>query len=82
MGQKGHIDLIFRQAKSKNDRDIKSTPLAVIEFGLTGIDLCQKFDQGVKYVDRMREPLESSIVLFDKPFSRQEQDQLPKTTRR
>eukprot|EP00980_Cylindrotheca_fusiformis_P020222 scaffold7312_cov97-Cylindrotheca_fusiformis.AAC.1 len=64
----GRIDIILTQANTQKTKD-KSTPLAVIEFGLSNKNWWQKFDQGIKYVDRMRvQSNQLPCLQFDKPL--------------
>jgi hypothetical protein len=49
--RKGHIDMVFSTAETKDGDG--TTPLAVIEFGLNSDDWWKKLDQNVKYVEYM-----------------------------
>lgn len=65
---KGRIDILFTAAETKKD-NIESTPLMVVEVGLKGLDWWKKFDQGVKYLERMRTGTQPvTCVRFQKPL--------------
>lgn len=66
--QRGHVDILFTTAKEL-DKNAQSTPLMVIEVGLKGLDWWKKFDQGVKYLDRMRRGTQPvKCARFQKPL--------------
>lgn len=63
----GRIDMVFSTADSKNE-ERETTPLTVIEFGLSCKDWWKKLDQGIMYLDRMRRFQKTNCVRFQKPL--------------
>ena len=64
----GYIDIILTSAKTKRDQE-ESTPLAVIEFGLSADDWWKKLDQNAMCLDRMRHLSQpTKIIRFQKPL--------------
>jgi hypothetical protein len=66
----GKIDIILTQA-NPNDDDVdplKSTPLAVIEFGMRCEDWWKKFHQATKYITKMMSPQRMKHLTFQRPI--------------
>ena len=65
------IDILLSPSKEKvpgADAE-NSTPYAVIEFGLNGMDWSKKLDQNVKYIDRMvKGNLTNKSLSFELPI--------------
>mmetsp|Transcript_35964 Transcript_35964/g.86590 ORF Transcript_35964/g.86590 Transcript_35964/m.86590 type:complete len:481 (+) Transcript_35964:571-2013(+) len=63
----GHIDILMSEGTGKKDTQ-KSTPYAVIEFGLNGLNWWGKTHQNSLYVDRMCSGTKQAPILsFEKP---------------
>ena len=68
-GWKGIIDMIFSEGSKNDQAQKRTTPLAVIEFGLRSADWWKKVDQNMSYVRRMCSVNNDNILLaFEQPF--------------
>ena len=73
--QQGRLDLTFLPRSKKDSKEGKtsarstksSTPLCVVEVGLSSSDWWKKFDQGTTYIDIMRKQ-QSGSFCFEKPL--------------
>jgi hypothetical protein len=62
---RGRTDIVFTDTVIG---EIKITPLMVIEVGLNGSQWWKKFDQCIRYLDVMSDPIERQVVVFTRPL--------------
>ena len=63
------IDVLLSPSKLKKNNEEPTTPYAVVEFGLDGMDWSKKLDQNVKYMDLMvKGNLAADTLLFNDPI--------------